>query len=314
MSLLQIDNLQKNFHTSSGHTIQALNGVSLELFKGETLGLVGESGSGKSTLAKILMQLESTTIGSFKIEGRDFREYSKSEFFALIQMVFQDPFSSLNPRKTIFSIITEPLRIQSKLSKKELQIIAQEKLELVGLDASYLKSYPHVLSGGQRQRIGIARALTLNPKILILDEPISALDVSIQASVLNLLVDLQKELDLSYLFIGHDLNVIRYLCDRVAVMYLGEIVEMGATKDLFTKAHHPYTQALVKSSLELKQGEEKSSFFTLEGEIPSPISPPTGCRFHNRCPMAQDICKEKIPSLVQLPEKKAHYSSCYINQ
>lgn len=310
MSILKVENLHKVFTTKNGGKIHALNGINLNINQGETLGLVGESGSGKSTLAKILMQLESPTDGTFFIEGKSFDQYSKSNFYSMIQMVFQDPFSSLNPRKNIFSLITEPLKIQGKYSKSELKEIAIRNMELVGLEESYLYTYPHTLSGGQRQRIGIARALTLNPKILILDEPISALDVSIQASILNLLNELQKKLGLTYIFIGHDLNVIRFLSDRVAVMYLGQIVECASKEKLFHNPHHPYTKALMNSSLDLKEGDSKSEFYTLEGEIPSPLNPPSGCSFNNRCPKAQEICRKKVPPTLDI--SKVHFSSCYI--
>ncbi len=310
MSILKIENLLKTFPASNGANIRALNGINLELKAGETLGLVGESGSGKSTLAKILMQLESPSHGSLLLEQKPFDHYSKKDFYSHIQMVFQDPFSSLNPRKNIFSLITEPLRIQGGHSVDELKDIALKNLKLVGLEQSYLKAYPHTLSGGQRQRIGIARALTLNPKVLILDEPISALDVSIQASILNLLNKLQKELGLTYLFIGHDLNVIRYLSDRVAVMYLGEIVECAKTEELFESPLHPYTQALMNSSLNLKEDKQISNFYTLTGEIPSPLAPPSGCPFHNRCPKATELCSTKVPPTLNLSEE--HFSSCYI--
>ncbi len=316
MNLLEVSHLKKVYKSSQGQEIKALNGVSFTLNEGETLGLVGESGSGKSTLAKVLMGLEIETSGEYKLLNKSSHSYKKKDFYSHIQMVFQDPFSSLNPRKNIFSLITEPLQIHYSYSKKELLKIASEKLELVGLESSYLMTYPHTLSGGQRQRIGIARALTLNPKILILDEPISALDVSIQAAILNLLKELQLKLKLSYLFIGHDLNVIRYLSHNVAVMYLGEFVEYGETNSLFHSPHHPYTQALLKSSLDLIDKEKGNSFYTLKGEIPSPLNPPSGCSFHKRCPQAQDICKTKIPEIKKVSSNKdmqGHLSSCYIN-
>lgn len=310
MALLKIQNLHKYFQTGDGALIHALNGINLEIKQGETLGLVGESGSGKSTLAKVLMQLEVASQGEVSLDNKSIAQYSKKEFYSKIQMVFQDPFSSLNPRKNIFSLITEPLRIQRGYSEAELKEIALKNLKLVGLEESYLKTYAHTLSGGQRQRIGIARALTLSPKILILDEPISALDVSIQASILNLLNDLQTTLGLTYLFIGHDLEVIRYLSDRVAVMYLGEIVECASTEILFQAPQHPYTQALISSSLKLKDDTGPSNFYTLEGEIPSPLNPPSGCPFHNRCPKATKLCQTKIPASLDITQ--AHFSSCYI--
>jgi len=310
MSLLQIHGLHKYFRTGDGAIIHALNGINLEIKQGETLGLVGESGSGKSTLAKVIMQLEVASQGEVWLDNNNISDFSKKEFYSHIQMVFQDPFSSLNPRKNIFSLITEPIRIQGRYSEAKLKEIALKNLKLVGLESSYLMAYPHTLSGGQRQRIGIARALTLRPKILILDEPISALDVSIQASILNLLNDLQKELGLTYLFIGHDLEVIRYLSDRVAVMYLGEIVECAATKVLFQAPHHPYTQALINSSLELKKDSSPSTFYTLKGEIPSPLNPPSGCPFHNRCPKATELCQKKGPASLDMAQE--HFSSCYI--
>ncbi|MBC96610.1 MAG: peptide ABC transporter ATP-binding protein [Halobacteriovoraceae bacterium] len=250
--IIEIDQLTKRYELSGGDYIDALKGIDLHLIKGETLGLVGESGSGKSTLAKILMKLEALNSGRILLKERDSQLYKPKEYFSHIQMVFQDPYSSLNPRKTIFSIITEPLVINKSLTQEELRRIAKDKIELVGLNSQVLERYPHTLSGGQRQRVGIARALTLEPEVLILDEPISALDVSIQAAILNLLIDLQKKLNLTYLFIGHDLNVIRYIADRVAVMYLGEIVEMGSTDDIFKNTKHEYTKKLINSSLDLK--------------------------------------------------------------
>ena len=314
MNILEVSNLNKVYKTGHSKSVKALNGVSFTLKEGETLGLVGESGSGKSTLAKVLMRLTPATGGGFKLLDRDGNDYSTKDFYSQIQMVFQDPFSSLNPRKNIFSLITEPLQIHYKYSKEELMNIAREKMELVGLESSYLEAYPHTLSGGQRQRVGIARALTLNPKLLILDEPISALDVSIQAAMLNLLNDLQNKLKLTYLFIGHDLNVVRYLCDRVAVMYLGEFVELGKTEDIFTHSHHPYTKALIKSSLELAKDKSAHPFYTLKGEIPSPLNLPSGCTFHKRCPQAQEKCKEQVPHLKDVASStESHLSSCYIN-
>ncbi len=311
MNILEVNNLHKFFPTKNGASVRALNGINLMVKEGETLGLVGESGSGKSTLAKVLMQLESPSSGSFTINAKDFNQYPKGEYYSMIQMVFQDPFSSLNPRKNIFSLVTEPLRILGAHSKNELLEIAKDKLRLVGLEESYLNSYPHTLSGGQRQRIGIARALTLDPKILILDEPISALDVSIQASILNLLNELQNKLGLTYIFIGHDLDVIRFLSDRVAVMYLGEIVECSTKEEIFNNPLHPYTKALLNSSLSLKEDRAESEFYTLKGEIPSPLNPPSGCPFNNRCPKAMDICKEEVPP--RLDFTKEHFSSCYIS-
>jgi dipeptide transport system ATP-binding protein len=300
MSLLEVRDLKKHYPIGKDKTVKALDGVSFQLEEGKTLGLVGESGCGKSTLAKTLMGLDCATSGEILFNGRPAKSYSSKERTQFIQMIFQDPYSSLNPRKKAWELISEPLFINSDFSKKECYQKACELMEKVGLRPQLAKRYPHMFSGGQRQRIGIARALILNPKVLICDEPVSALDVSIQAQVLNLLMDLQDELKLSYLFIGHDLSVINHVSNETLVMYLGKVVESGKRDDIFANPKHPYTQALMAAT----PGPErrKSDFPPIEGELPSPLTPPSGCAFHKRCPIAISTCSEKKPSL-QIKDK-----------
>jgi dipeptide transport system ATP-binding protein len=305
--LLEVENLSIDFKTKKG-TLQAVRDISFSLERGETLGVVGESGCGKSTLAKTLMGLVQPTEGEIDFLGVPRKELSRKECFETIQMIFQDPYSSLNPRKQAWRLISEPLLINSTLSKKECFNRACELMERVGLRAEYAHRYPHMFSGGQRQRLGIARALVMNPKILICDEPVSALDVSIQAQVLNTLMELQDELDLTYIFISHDLNVVHHISDQLMVMYLGKIVEQGPRNEIFENPKHPYTKALFEASPNIFEGDKTHK--PLEGELPSPLNPPTGCAFHERCPMVTEECKRKTPPLEL---REGRYYACFNN-
>lgn len=281
-----------------GH-VKAVDDVTIEVRKGETLGLVGESGCGKSTLGRTLIRLYEPTEGGIEFEGQDFLKVEGGSLRALrkdIQMIFQDPYASLDPRMTVGQIIRQPFEIHKVGSSQERDLKVKELLELVGLKASHVNRYPHEFSGGQRQRICIARAIALNPKLIICDEPVSALDVSIQAQILNLLKDLQEKLGLTYIFISHDLSVIEYFCDRVAVMYLGKIVEIGTRDEIFTKPLHPYTQALLAAIPRVGEGK-KAMKKSLGGEVPSPINPPPGCAFHPRCPVVTKECSSQVPEL-----------------
>lgn len=297
---IKVNNLKKHYKISgafkSGGIVKALDGVSFEVKKNKTLGIVGESGCGKSTLARQLMRLESTTEGSITLDGREISSFERSEYQAKIQMIFQDPYSSINPRKKAWQIIAEPLLINSKLSRSECKEQACAMMETVGLRPELANRYPHMFSGGQRQRIGIARALIQKPEIVICDEPISALDVSIQAQVLNLLMKLQDDMGLTYLFISHDLSVVKHISDDVLVMYLGKIVEYGPREEVFNNPLHPYTKALMNASPSLDSGELKEHE-PLKGELPSPLNPPSGCPFHKRCPVATEACSQQTPEL-----------------
>jgi len=314
--LLQIDNLAKAFPVNSGFLFQrqvaelkAVDGVSLSLGPGETLGLVGESGCGKSTTGKLVMGLLEPSSGKIRFEGRDVfdtQETDLREYRRSVQMVFQDPYSSLNPRKTVAEIVAQPLEIIGGRGRKDTRGRVLELLDMVGLDPNHANRYPHQFSGGQRQRIGIARALAVEPRLIVLDEPVSALDLSVQAQIINLLMRLQRDLGVSYLFISHDLTVVEYLSHRVAVMYLGRIVETAEADALFRNPQHPYTEALLSAVL---SGEEQRDEVLLEGEIPSPMNVPQGCRFHTRCPYAQARCRSEPPAFRNVAP--AHAAACH---
>lgn len=301
MNILKVDQLVKTYFSprllSETLQIQALRGVSFELGECETLAVVGESGCGKSTLAKVLLKLEGITTGQVEYLGKSLNQISQKALPETVQMVFQDPNSSLNPRKKIKDIIAEPLMIKGGLSNSEVQERVRVKATEVGLREELLERYPHMLSGGQKQRVGIARALVTDPKIIICDEPVSALDVSVQAQVLNLLLDLQQKHKVSYLFISHDLGVVKFLAHRVAVMYLGLFVEVGNSKDIFVEPQHPYTRLLLSSSPAVGRQFIETQTSADQAELPSPLNPPKGCAFHGRCPFADDKCRNERPEL-----------------
>jgi peptide/nickel transport system ATP-binding protein/oligopeptide transport system ATP-binding protein len=319
--ILEVENLRMYFPVKSsglirrtvGH-VQAVDGVSFQVPTGGALGLVGESGCGKSTTGRVITRLYQPTGGTILFDGRDIGKLKTRElkpFRRDIQMIFQDPYTSLNPRHTVGSIIGAPLQIHKVVPKKQVLPRVQELLEIVGLNPEHYNRYPHEFSGGQRQRIGIARALTLQPKLLVADEPVSALDVSIQAQVVNLLQDIQREFGVAYLFIAHDLAVVRHFCPEVAVMYLGKIVEIADRDTLYNHANHPYTQALLSAVPDVKQAAigGRRERIRLEGDVPSPINPPSGCRFRTRCPLAQEICANQEPPLLQIG--KRHKVACH---
>lgn len=305
--MVTVKNLQKFFKTRKSGlfekpgVVRAVDDISFHIEKGETLGMVGESGSGKTTAARSILRLIEPDAGSIVVnntEVRDLKREALRSFRQHMQIVFQDPYGSLNPRMTIRKIIIEPLQIHTDLSKVKMADRLEELLELVGLEGAHADRYPHEFSGGQRQRIGIARAIALNPDFIILDEPVSALDVSIQGQILNLLKDLQDKLDLTYLFVAHDLAVVEHMSDRIVVMYLGKIVEENCGKDLYTEPLHPYTVSLLKSIPQNKP--MKHGFSIIHGEIPSPEDPPSGCHFHPRCPKVMDICRESYPDIKEI--------------
>ena len=303
----------RGFFRRTAETVKAVDGVSFSLAAGETLGLVGESGCGKSTTGRAILRLLPITSGAVAFDGNDLTSLSVEEMRherRRMQIVFQDPFASLNPRHTIGTIVGEPLRVHHIAQGRDLTARAGELLSLVGLNASALGRYPHEFSGGQRQRIGIARALAADPSFIVLDEPVSALDVSIQSQILRLLLDLQQRLGLTYLFIAHDLAVVGQTCDQVAVMYLGQIVELANRESLYARPLHPYTQALLSAvPFPNPRVERRRKRIILSGEVPSPINPPAGCRFHTRCPIAADRCHTEIPPLRQLED--GHVVSCH---
>ena len=319
--LLRAENLKVHFPVSRGslfsrekRVVKAVDGISLTIRTGETLGLVGESGSGKSTLGRALLRLIKSTNGEVYFEGRDIlhlRGDSLRQFRRQAQMVFQNPYSSLNPRMTVGTIIDEPLRALTEMTKAQRLDRVRGLLHEVNLNPNFLNRYPHEFSGGQRQRINIARALAVSPKLIIADEPVSALDVSIQAQIINLMMDLQEKYKMAMLFVAHDLSVVKTLSHRVVVMYLGKVVEIGETQSLFSKPKHPYTKALLAAVPEPDPRIEKSKkHIPLKGDIPSPISPPTGCRFHTRCPYAERRCREEEPELRQLGETQ--WAACHL--
>jgi oligopeptide transport system ATP-binding protein len=321
-TILRVEKLVKHFPAGSGAIISrqaggivhAVDGVSFDMRRGETLGLVGESGCGKSTTGRTVLQLYRPTSGAVYLDGVDLVKLNRRELRQSrrkMQMIFQDPYASLNPRMTVGEIVRDPLLVnRDGRTRKEIDEEVRYLLGLVKLDPSYANRYPHEFSGGQRQRIGVARALALRPKLVVCDEPISSLDVSIQAQVVNLLVELQKQLNLTYLFIAHDLAMVRHLCDRVAVMYLGIIVELATSRDLYNRPLHPYTQALLSSvPIPDPAVEEKRQRIILKGEIPSPVNPPSGCRFRTRCPIARSLCAESTPEWREL--QPGHFVACH---
>ena len=304
--------LKEGIFSSTKDFIKAVDNVDIQIRKGETFGLVGESGCGKTTLGRILIHLIPPTEGNLVFMGSSLTDISKSELRKRrphMQIVFQDPSSSLNPRMTVKAILGEPLKISKRYKGEALTAKVLELLKTVGLDEQHMYRYPHEFSGGQKQRIGVARALALNPDFIVLDEPTSSLDVSVQAQILNLFKDLQEKFQLTYLFITHDLSVIKYVSDRVAVMYAGKIVECAPTKDLFWEQLHPYTKALL-SAIPIVNPRKKKKHIHLKGEVPSLISPPTGCRFHPRCPMVMKKCSKSEPTLKEF--HKDHFVACYL--
>ncbi|MCF7914320.1 MAG: dipeptide ABC transporter ATP-binding protein [Spirochaetaceae bacterium] len=316
--LLKVENLYKHYPIRRQNTltkydqVKAVDGISFSVDEGETLGLVGESGCGKSTTRKLVLNLEPATRGNVFFRGEDIFSMKKKEliqFRKQAQVIYQDPYSSLNPTWKIGSIIAEAYNVHRIGTVKERREKVLALMDRVGLRQEYYDRYPHEFSGGQRQRIGIARSLALNPGFVVADEPVSALDVSIQAQVLNLLKELQEEFGLTYLFISHDLSVVKHLCDRIAVMYLGKIVEIAPTEQLFARTSHPYTQMLLKA-IPFPDPDRRLELSALEGEVPSPINPPSGCRFHTRCPHVMEKCTQEIPQMVKIDS--GHEVACYL--
>ena len=325
--ILSVENLKVHFPITGGLIkktlghVRAVDEVSFGLAAGETLSLVGESGCGKTTAGRALMRLVKPTDGIVDYVMRDnsrinIPKASNDELDLVrqeMQIIFQDPFASLNPRMTIFDIVADPLRVNGLASGSELEDRVAEMMRVVGLSTSYMQRYPHAFSGGQRQRLGIARTLVMNPRMIIADEPVSALDVSVQAQILNLMQDLQEQLNLTYLFISHDLSVVQYISHRVAVMYVGKIVEIASTETIFTAPKHPYTQALL-SSVPVPNPQVKSRGKVLEGEVADPAKPPSGCYFHPRCEFAKDICRTQEPPMVEISGSSGQFSKCHFAQ
>ncbi len=322
-TLVDVRDLKMHFPLTKGIVqrvvgyVRAVDGVSFSIERGQTLGLVGESGSGKTTIGRTMVRLYKPTSGQIlfrdqdlaKLQGEALRQIRRR-----VQMVFQDPFASLNPRFTIGSLIAEPMHIYGVASKDEIRERTLELLRVVGLRSEYIDRYPHEFSGGQRQRIAVARALSINPEFVIADEPVSALDVSVRAQVLNLLQRLQKQFDLTYLFVSHDLSVVRHVADRIAVMYLGKIVELSDRDELYAAPKHPYTKALLSAvPIPDPQIEKRRQRIILSGDLPSPINIPSGCRFHTRCPMAQQICREVEPAF-ERKEGREHFAACHFSE
>ena len=324
-NLLEIRNLHQYFPVHKGlfkrkiGDVKAVDNVTLDIRKGETLGIVGESGCGKTTMGRCVVRLNKPTSGTISVrkengEMQDVSKLSKEESLAMrkrIQIVFQDPYASLNPSKNILSAFDEPLKLHGFGDKKQRFEIAAKMMEAVNLQPEYLYRYPHEFSGGQRQRICIAKALALNPELIVCDEPVSALDVSIQAQIMNLMRKLQKEYNLTYLFIAHDLSVVKYMSDRIAVMYLGKVVELADSEEITDSCEHPYTKALMSAVPIPKLGAKKEEIL-LTGDVPSPLNPPSGCRFHPRCSSCMEICRQKEPELREIPGKPGHYCACHL--
>ncbi len=314
-NILRLSGVKKHYQLRRGllgqssALLRAVDGVSLDLIKGETLGLVGESGCGKSTLARLILALEKPTKGKIEFHGQSVSSLDRAGFSRKVQLIFQDPYSSLNPRQSIGSIVRESLDIHKIGTRKERKAKVMETLSLVGLAPEHASRYPHEFSGGQRQRVAIARTLVMNPELIICDEPVSALDVSIRAQVLNLLSELQNHFGLTYLFISHDLSVVGHVADRVAVMYLGKIVELSLVADLFKQPAHPYTRALL-SAVPEPDPEAQPERIPLTGDLPSPLNPPSGCAFHPRCPEAMDICAQRFPDTTAL--SPGHSTACWL--
>lgn len=321
--LFRVENLKTYFPVTEGAFrkvvghVKAVDDLSMEVYRGETLGIVGESGCGKSTYGKTIMRLIEPTGGSihYNLNGsiKDVTEFSKSELFDFrkkVQMVFQDPYSALNPLKKLYTAFEEPLKVHGYKDKGEREQIMEEVLSMVNLRKEYLMRYPHEFSGGQRQRLCIARALEIKPEVLICDEPVSALDVSIQAQVLNLMKKIQREMALTYIFIAHDLSVVQYMSDRIAVMYLGKVVELADSKRLYTDTLHPYTKALL-SAIPVPVINSGKKRIVLEGDVPSPVNKPSGCAFHNRCPNCKEVCETVDPVLKKMGDKE-HYVACHL--
>ena len=310
-ALVQVQDVKVHFKQKGNHTVKAVDGITFDIMKGETFGVVGESGCGKSTLGRAILRLIEPTGGTVTINGQDVGALNTKEMKEMrkkIQIIFQDPSACLNPRRTMKEILMEPFNVHGIKDKEQIESRIKELVELVGLADYHLSRYPHELSGGQKQRIGIARALALNPDLIVCDEAVSALDVSVQAQVINLLDELQKKLGLTYMFISHNLNVIHHISDRVGVMYLGKMVEIASADELYEHQAHPYTKALL-SAIPQVDSDKKQKRIILQGEVPSPSNPPAGCHFHTRCTMCKELCKEKDPQLRDIGN--GHYVACH---
>ncbi len=311
--LVRIDNLKKYFRVGN-RSLKAVNNLNLDIYSGETVGLVGESGCGKSTVGRTILRLYEPTEGKVYFEGNNIFDYPRREMNKIrrhTNMIFQDPYASLNPRMTVLDIVAEPLDIQDELKGHARKDRVRELLELVGLNAEHMNRFPHEFSGGQRQRIGLARALALTPKFIVCDEPISALDVSIQAQVVNLLKDLQNRMGLTYLFITHDLSMVKYISDRIVVMYLGNMMELASSEDLYADPLHPYTRSLLSAvPIPDPNAELRRDRIVLQGDVPSPLNPPSGCVFRTRCSMVMEVCSKEIPEWKEVKPK--HFTACHL--